>query len=453
MRDKIWTICAMALLAGCGVNPDRLATMHEKNAAMSEDSNGAATGKSKSSAVALKVEDSDPAEVRDAVMMLQDLEKLAEQKQYAEYLAKRYELLKRVTWEASKTMATSPKSPQIVSRVYDLDAEIAEFAGGRAETAFGTVGRSENASVDARYALNDAFVACADAVKALGAGDSAAHQQAWGKYESGLARANAIDAKSMTYVGKNVNATGYFDVPAEMVICEARAKIAKAKAEDAPPVAVNKERTFQGCGVYPIELEAKQTGTNQFGDYLITSAYVADQDPGIATPVDCGVIPPVSDADSDVQKTIKDFVAWLQPTDIISMSGRFRYEGSEGQKLKLGTAQVYRRQANLKSNACGENDPKVTCEAEGSMLAKAYNHGKHYFLRATSHRSAGSADRCERMLDFAIKASNVTSPEGKDKQFLLADGRKLSREELVKELENMKAKGTKALSANWCDTQ
>src|SRR5690606_26801293 len=134
--------------------------------------------------------------------------------------------------------------------------------------------RADVASADALYALDDAFRACR---KAVDAKDKGARDEAWAEYESAVQRAEAVDGKAMTFVGKRISGGGWIDVPVEMSVCEARMGIVKAEEADAPPVAVSKAKTYEGCGYYPIDVEAKQSGS-RFGDYLITSVYVADPD-------------------------------------------------------------------------------------------------------------------------------------------------------------------------------
>lgn len=448
MRDKLLILCAVLLAAGCGVNPDRLATMHEKNAKMAENKTAEADGEQEGPI--LEFDDNDPAPVRQAIMDLQDLEKLVKEKRYQEYLEKRYDLMRMASYEASPDLATSAKTPLIIDAVYELDKRVATVAGGSAQQNFETVGRVDIASADALYALNDAFEACRAAVAAK---TETGRSEGWTKYQSSVERARAVDAKALTYVGKRMTGTGYLDVPVELVVCEARMSVAKAEAEDAPAAEPSLAKTYQGCGFYPIDLEAKQTGPNKFGEYLITSAYVADVDPGPATAIDCGAIPPVSDAEAAVQKTVEEFVAWLQPTDVVSMAGSFQYTGPEGQKLKKGTVRVYRREATLKTNACGVDDPKLTCEAEGSTLAKAYNHAQHYLQRADFHRQQGNVDRCKKMADFAFKAAAITSPEGADKKFLVAGKQQMSRPEITGKLDELKKQAQERMSSDWCAGQ
>lgn len=444
MRDTLILVCAALLAAGCGVNPDRMATLKERQAEMAEKS---VEGDGEEEPM-LEFDDNDPEEVRQAIMDLQDLQKLVNRKAYAEYLAKRYDLMKSVQFEASETVATSAKTPLIIDRVYALDMRVADAGGERAQQVVGTVGRVQMASADALYALRDGFEAC---IAAATAADKASMEDGVAKYQSALERARAVDEKALTFVGKKVTGGGYIDVPAEIAVCEARLAMKTADAADAPPAPEDLSKSYTGCGFYPVQLEAKQTGPNKFGDYLITSSYVADATPGNGNPVDCAQIPPVTDAPDAVQSVMKEFVAWLQPTDVISMAGNFTYEnGADGQLTKQGTARVYRKQATLGTNKCGDEPGKVTCEAEGSQLATAINHAKHYMKRAEHYRGSGEPEKCKRMADMAFKSANISSAEDQSLQFLIASGQKLTHADAAAALNQFKAQGEQAMKGDWC---
>ncbi len=446
MRDTLIIACAAMLAGGCGVNPDRLATMQERQAEMAETSVDSENGGEDQPPLAF--DDNDPAEIRQAIMDVQDLQKLVKQKNYAGYLTKRYEVMTAVSYEANETVATSAKTPLIVDRVYDLDMRVANAGGQRATSVVSTVGRVQMASADALYALRDGFEACA---QAAASGDAAAVQELAAKYEAAMERAKAVDAKALTFVGKKVTGGGYIDVPAEIAVCEARLAVKTADAADAPVAAADLSKKYEGCGFYPVKLEAKQIGPNKFGDYLITSSYVADADPGLGTPIECGQIPPVTDAPDAVQSVMSEFVSWLTPTDVISMAGNFTYEnGSDGQLTKQGTARVYRRQATLGTNKCGGEAGKLTCQAEGSTLATALDHAKHYMGRAAHYKGASDVDLCKRMADLAYKSANVSSAEDKQLQFLTAGGQKLSYGDAAASLAQFKSQAETAMKGDWC---
>lgn len=223
---------------------------------------------------------------------------------------------------------------------------------------------------------------------------------------------------------------------------------------DVPPEPEDLTKTTMGCGFYPVSVEAKQTAPNQFGDNLITSAYVADANPGNATRIDCALIPPITDAPADIISVMKEFVAWLEPADVISMEGNFQYQaGDDGQLTRVGTARVYRRNAALGTNKCGGEAGKLTCAAEGSKLAGAIDLAKHYMTRADVYRKKGNVDRCKKMSDLANKATNVSSSEDTALLFKLASGHELSHAETVEKLGQFKRQSETALRGDWCSTK
>ena len=455
MRDTLVLIGAAALLvSGCGVNPDRVATMKERQAQFAEepgDGMVSSGGDTADDLPPLEFDDSDPAEIRQAIMDVQDLQKLVKDKAYTDYLSKRYDVMTTVNYEASEAVATSPKTPLIVDRVYELDKRVAAAGGEHATSVVTTVGRVQMASADALYALKDGFTACGAAATA--ASDAEA-QEAKAKYDAALERAKTVDEKSLTFVGKDLSGGGYIDVPAEIAVCEARLASKSADAADAPSAPADLSKSYTGCGFYPVEVEAKQTAPNKFGDYLITSAYVADADPGPATQIDCTQIPPVTDAPDAVRSVMGEFVAWLQPTDVVSMAGNFTYEnGPDGSVTQKGIARVYRRQANLATNKCGGEPGKITCQAEGSTLATALDHAKHYMSRAEHYKGSGEGEKCKRMADMAYKSANISSTEEQTLLFQIADGRKVSFSDAQAALAQFKSQAEVAMKGDWCAGQ
>lgn len=224
--------------------------------------------------------------------------------------------------------------------------------------------------------------------------------------------------------------------------------------KDTPPEVGDYTKTSTGCGYYPVTLEARQTAPNQFGDNLITSAYVADATPGNGTRVDCGVIPPVSDAPADVVAVIQEFVAWLDPADIVSMDGNFRYEaGADGQLMRIGTARIYRRNATLTTNKCGGEAGQVTCAAEGSKLARALDLAKHYMGRAEAYRGLGHPDKCKEMAELAGKSVDVTTNEDTSLLYRMAQGQELSHARATEALGQFKRQAETALRGDWCTAQ
>lgn len=458
MRNAVLLSCAVLIAAGCGVNPDRVAEMSERSEyykTRSFDKRKTDSNKRADSAAdaedepPLEFDDNDPAAIRQAIMDLEDLQKLVKNRRYADYLAKRYELMTTMQYEADEAVATSAKTPLIIDRVYTLDKRVAKAGSERAVEVVGTTGRVQVASADALYALKDALGACE---RATSAANEQAMNDAAAQYESALTRVESVDVKALTYVGEKATGGGYMDVPAEIAVCEARLASKKALIADAPPAPNDRTREYQGCGYYAVELEAKQTAENKFSDYLITSAFVADADPGAANAVDCGVIPPVSDAEQAVQNVVKQFVAWLEPADIVSMDGKFQYEpGPDGKLTKKGVARVYRKQATLKTNECGA-EPGTSCEAAGSKLATAFNHASHYMGRADYYKRQGDPDRCKAMADMAFKSAGASAAEAEAEQIQVSGGQTFTPDALNTKLGELKSTAEQAMTSDWCAT-
>lgn len=444
MNKLLFTLVAISLLVGCGVNPDRMAALQERNEEMAESSS-----KEEAADVALEYDDSDPKGIRDSVVAIEDMRKNLESGDHDAYVARRYDVVTMLRLQASPDVQNNEKYPLLLNTMVALDKRMAASGGEKAVSRVGA-DRVTNTSADALYAVRDALDACERAVSGA---DERLVNELYMKYEASVQRAQEIDPNSINYVGKRATGTGVIDVPLEMAICEVRMAAKRIEAEDKPPEAADKSETYSGCGYYPIDIEAAQTGPNRFGEYQVTSFYAQDPEPGAAKSITCDKIPPMTDAPSTVKRVVQNKVRWLADEDIISMSGPFEYEQKTADALfKKGTVRIYRKDATLKTNRCGAQGDKVTCEAAGSDLARAYNHAQHYLDRADFHRKNGRSKRCKEMADRAYKAVNgPMTANDKEKMIQVRGGEKMTYPELSSRIEAMKSQANDALASNWCN--
>ncbi len=442
MRKLMISLVAISFLAGCGVNPDRLATMQQKNAEMAEQGED-------EQKIELEYSDSDPRGIRDAISAVNDMEAKLDARDYEGYMTRRYEAVALVDLQASPDVQNHEKAQPIKNAIRTLDIRFAKIGGETATQYVTNDSRTKNASADSLYSLQDAFESCK---RASSSADAQMADDLYRKYQASLERAISLDQTSTQYVGKRPNGTGIIDVPAEIAFCEVNMAQKRIEAEDEPPAAEDMSKTYTGCGFYPLAIEAAQTGTNRFGQYQITSVNAQDPDPGAATVVDCKAVPPESNAPSPVQNAIRSGVAWIQETDAISMDGPFEYEQRTNSELfKKGNVRVYRKNATLKTSRCGSEDKNITCEADGSDVARAYNHAAHYMGRADFHRTAGRAERCKSMADKAYKALNaLASTGGADKSYMTNEGSTMKHSEIMSRIEALKSQANDVLASDWC---
>lgn len=433
MRSELLIGGLLFALAGCGVNPDRLATMHRKNADVAEESQGGD--------IVVEYSDSDPKAIRDAVQGLGELETALSGQNFDGFVAKRYEILATLSPEVSPELSSHEKRDRILARIGQLDAKLAAAGGERAMGLVGSATRVQTASADALYAIQDAVDSCGRAVVSR---DTQLADDLYRKYEASLQRAMGVDASSLSYVGRRPSGAGTIDVPVEVALCDAKMAAKKQEAADEPTQADDLSREYPGCGYFDVAIEAAQTGANAFGEFQVPNS---SQPAAVAG--DCAKFPPSSDAPSNVQRAMRDKVLWLVAGDIVSMAGPFEYDQRET-LYKKGVARIYRKEAVLRTNRCGVEGASVTCEAEGSELARAVNLGQHFLARADFHRTQGHADRCKVMADRAYKSLSESMSAASDAQILLANGETVSKTEATARLEALKSQANDALASDWC---
>lgn len=439
----LWSLVVAGIgvsAASCGVNPDRMAAIEERKARM-------AAQEMADTDTPLEAEEGDPAAIKAAIASFNTLRDNVSAKEYGAYLDGRYQLVSTLQFAASEEVANHPKTPLVLDRVSMLDLRVAKLAGGRAEKVVTSETRSQGASSDALFALTEGFGDCA---KAIDEESARVANDLYANYDAAIQRAEKIDSKSLIYVGPKPNGSGLLDVPAEIAVCEARMSVKRTDLADAPEKEEMRVADYEGCGVYSIEIEARESAPNTFGEYTITSALALEADPGKAKAVECDQMPPVSDAPAPVQRSVKESVSWVVPTDIISLAGPFSYEQRDV-KYRAGTVSIYRRTAALQTNSCGAKDPSVTCEAAGNELATAFNYTSHYLRRADFHRKASNAERCVEMAARAAEiASSAPTAAPATEMIYEVGADRLTHTQITEQLAGMATQAQDITESNWC---
>lgn len=431
----IWIGVALGIVASaCGVNPDRMAVIEKRKAELAAKASGK---------IELEYSDSDPQPIRDAVQSVNESETKLEESDFDGYMTRRYAALAAVGPLASEEVLSHPKVPIILTKIANLDQKFADAGNARSIEVVANPERSGAASADALYAVQDGLDTCARAYASTSRTET---DELYRRYETNLERANATDSQVMAYVGKKPSGAGLIDVPAEIAFCEARMTYKRAVWADEPAAAADLSTEYNGCGYFEVNIEAAQTSPNVFADYTIVGS---SSQPQTGVAVACEKMPPASDAPTNVQRPLRDQLLWLAPGDLVSMAGPFEYEQRDV-LYKKGTVRVFRSDAPLKTSKCGSEDPTITCEAEGSELAKAFNHAQHYLNRAEHHRAAPAPEKCTEMAQKAFDAANVSTQGAGDKQILTVDKEVLAQAQIVARVEAMKSQASQILSSDWC---
>lgn len=437
---RVAVLLGAAACVSCGVNPDRMAAIEARNARLAEEPSDEGEEE-----VALEYSDSDPAPIRNAIASVKSMRDALKASDNEAYLSRRSEVVGSLFGQRTE-LQDHPKYDRIFDAVERLDAQFAKPAGDGAVERVRTE-RTLEASADARYAVKDALDSCE---RAFATNDQQLTEQLFSAYKSNLERARGIDAKALSFRGKRADGTGFLDVPVATVWCDLRMAIREVEAADQPPAAPDQSETYTGCGYFQITLEAAQVGADRFGDYeLVGPGSTGSPD---AVPHACDKIPPTTDAPTAVVRAVRSGATWLQEGDILSMSGPFDYEQrSAGTLVKKGEVRIYRRDTTLKTNRCGSEDSGTTCEAEGSDVARAFNHATHFMERAQLHRSEGRADRCREMADRAYKAVNkpMANPDA-DAKILVRGGQTMSPTQINARIEALKSEANDVLASDWC---
>jgi len=431
----VWLGVALGVFASaCGVNPDRMAVIEQRKLDMAQKSTGE---------IKLEYSDSDPQAIRDAVAAVNESEKRLAENDFDGYMSRRYEALSAIGPLAGEEVLRHSKIPKILAKMAQLDGRFGKKGNERGAALLAAEDRSSSASADALYAVQDGLDTCA---RAFASTERSETEELYRRYESNLERASQVDAQSLYYVGRKPSGAGLIDVPAEVAFCEARLAMKREVWADEPPQAADLSTQFNGCGYFAIPIEAAQTSPNVFAEYQIVGS---TSQPAEGTAVACERIPPVSDAPTNVQRPMRDRIMWLASGDIISMAGPFEYEQRET-LFKKGVVRIYRTDAPLKTSKCGSEDPNIKCEAEGSELARAFNHAQHYLKRAEAHRQAGAPDKCKEMARMANEAASAQVSASADHQFLTADKEVLPYAQISARVEAMKSEAAQIASSDWC---
>ena len=439
MQKLILTVLVGAFVSSCGVNPERLETLRQRNAAMAEQAESEEVAE-------VSYKESDPRGVREAVVAYNALKKAFEAGDFEGFIKHRYAAILLVDVQASPEVQDHKKTKKIQDGIRQMDVQFAALGNQRAQSLMSDSERVAAVNADALYASQDALDACN---RAAATSDSQTWIALYEKYEASFDRATQMDPNIKKYVGKPPSGSGLIDVPIEVAYCEVRLAAKRVDAEDQPPAAKDLTKTYEGCGVYSVMIEAAQTGANRFGEYKVVSTS-RDASNGFAKPIACEKIPTTSDAPVPVRRMVRDSLNWLTEGDVVSMAGPFEYDQRSANLLyKRGEVRVFQKAAQLKTSRCGADNPSVTCEAEASEGAEAYNHARHYLGRADIHRKSGRIERCKSMADLAYKAMNSAEIDA-DKEYLVADGEQMTSTELTSKIEAMKSEANDILASDWC---
>jgi len=425
--------CAGALdLADTGKRPSKSATDRKRklaedagdaeedarDAGDADDVGDAAGGRSGKRAPRVKVSDDDPSDIREAAEEVDKMEEALETGDFASYGSAQQRARRHLDEDAARE---SSKRKPLAERVRALDVRFAAQAGGHAAEIMKDGARTREASDDGLTAVDEALHSCNKAAKATLSTDSTGRavelETAYAEYEKKLARARKVDARAIRHVGKDRDGLSTHDHAIDFALCEAEVTAKRLELEDRDPVERFERTSATQCGYYEWEFAAPRLRGGGFGSFELDGVHTDN-----AFPYPCKKFPRKSKVPRALTAAIKSDIV-VSRGEVLVMQGDFRVsETGDGYVKKFATVRHYSKKTKITTGECGESDPKIGCENNGSQTVLRYNQVSHYTKRAAAHRKAGRVAHCKELLKKASSyaedwARNEANGSNDDKKF------------------------------------
>ena len=343
------------------------------------------------------VSDDDPSSIREAAAEVAKMEEALAAGDFAAYGSAQGRARRSLEEDEARESA---KHEPLAARVRALDVRFAAQAGGHASEIMKDGARSREASQDGLEAVKEALHACNQAAKATLSTDASGRavelEEAYARYEKKLARARKVDPKALRHVGKDLNGPFNHDHALDFALCEAEVTAKRLDLEDRDPVERFERSSSTGCGYYEWDFAAPRLVGGGFGSFELDGVHEDN-----AHPFPCKKFPRKSKVPRVLAGAIKRGII-VSRGEVLVMQGDFRVsETGDGYVKKFATVRHYSKKTKIRTGQCGESDPKVGCETNGSQTALRYNQVSHYSKRAAAHRKVGRAARCKELLKKA----------------------------------------------------
>ena len=291
--------------------------------------------------------------------------------------------------DVDRELKSDPAFPALVKRWQDLGAKAAAAAGGHSQEILGD-GRVPPGDDKERAELFDEVEsACriaANTSHSMSSTDMKNLKDNYGKYEKALARAIKADPTSVRY--KN----GHF----KLFECEWKVAQLRMDFEDNANTEDSSTEHYKTCGYDEYVFRRLKMGSRW-------GAWEVDGVPGSnGYPLDCKKHPRVNKLSGNMAALIKQ--EYKYPSGAVwTIFGQPTTNEVELRIYQYQTVRVYSKDITVATNACGEKDKKIVCEASGAKLVQAYNAVAHRIARAELHRGAGRTERCKHLYQEARK--------------------------------------------------
>lgn len=333
-----------------------------------------------------------------------------------------------------------------------VDARLAAIAGGHAMGIRGWGRRVGAADPVALGATDDAIAACREVVDSASAEDL---DEAYRTYESSLKRATQIDVRALRYASASGDGRRARDNMTALVTCEFEVAWRRAQLADIPPAEAAVGRIDRGCGFVDYRVSAVRKRHDRFGPFELDIEELGRPErTGVA--LACDKLPAVAELTRPLRDAVDDLFPLLGPSDVVAQVGPLARKRDGNQIVRVATLRVYSKRTPLPGNPCGGADSSLRCQASGSIEATAYNHLRHYLLRADVRRKTGRTQACRDVLAMAAdeavlvgrRRSDSANPERKYKT--IADG-VIDEESLLLAIGAMAQTARERHGSDWCD--
>ena len=289
--------------------------------------------------------------------------------------------------DVSDELKSDPGFPGLVQRWRASSSKAAAAAGGHAKEILGDGQVPEGDDHERAQLFSDVETACraaANTSSTMTARDGKNLKDNYAKYEKALARAMKADPTSLRH--KN----GHF----KLFQCEWQVAQLQLDLEDNANMEESATESYKTCGYDEYVLRRLKMG-GRWG------AWEVDGVPGRnGFALDCKKHPRANKISGNMAALFRSEFRYPS-TAVWTVSGPATTAQVDLQTYQYQSVRVFGKDITVQTNACGDKDKKVVCEASGATLVQAYNAAAHLSARAELHRAAGRAERCKALYEKA----------------------------------------------------
>lgn len=397
---------------------------------------------------AVAVSDDDPVELKNLVSDFEAMEAAIQSGDMTKFWSHHATAMNELYFTPEEDVASHDKFPKMQQWMAAIEAELARRAGGHAVEIYGD-GKTSSTSPK-QTAAELAEEALQQCKHAAGAGSIEQLEEAYQAYEKTLARVTKIDPGAVRFR----DAEGK-DTRAPLLMCEFSVTWQRNLFADQPPQEPTRGKKYTGCGYTPISFRSLKVGKNQFAPFESLAGTASN----VAMP--CNKMPRKTKVAKELRAVFSTQLSGMDKGDVVVQDGGFEFQQDGLEITRWASVRVYSKNTDLVESPCGGNDPKLVCEASGSVAATTYNHLKHYLARAVLRKKGGAGEVCKELLQRAMRGGEeLESTRDQrmkagewlaDRTYQTADGA-FDEKTVLAKIDSMARTAQERHDGDWCAT-